>query len=81
MGYAQPETRPETPAVNPQRAPAGHRPHLPPEQARSQGISLEGLAKSLGLEGDRLIIMLLVVLLMNEHADPRLILALLWIAI
>lgn len=83
MGFGQPAPKPSQPGREPQRQQnmAGSHQNQPPQQQKSQGISLDGLAKSLGLEGDRLMVLLLVVLLLNEKADPKLILALMWIII
>ena len=70
--------------LEPQRPPSSRTQteKTPIQQSQSsRGISLDGLAKSLGLEGDRLTALLLVILLMNEKADPKLILALLWLVI
>lgn len=43
------------------------------------GLNLNGLLEHLGLDQDKMIIILLILVLVHEHADPKLILALCWI--
>ena len=77
MGIEVPEFR--EPPEKPEKSQAAQK--APSVQQGQAGLSLDGLVKAVGLGGDRLMIFLLVVLLINEHADPKVILALMWIII